>query len=151
MIVFLDFDGVLHSDPCYDNAKYFIFLPRLESVLREFTDVRIVISSTWREKHSLSELKKYFSPDIAELILGVTPRWQDISEIVAVIGYQRHAEIEAWIRQSSVPWERWVAIDDKPYLFKPFLDSLVKTNSLTGFDEAVEKIFRTKLLKNSQY
>jgi hypothetical protein len=144
----LDFDGVLHPEPCYDVDRYFIFLPRLESVLREFSNVKIVISSTWRESHSLSELKKYFSPDIAELIIGVTPHWQDIPEIVEVIGYQRHAEIEAWIRQSSAQWENWVAIDDKPYLFKPFLNNLLKTNSLTGFDETVEKILRTKLLKN---
>lgn len=148
MIVFLDFDGVLHPEPCYDTTKYFIFLPRLESVLREFNDLKIVISSTWREKYSLSELKKYFSPDIANLIIGVTPRWQDISEIVAGIQYQRHAEIEAWIRQSSTPWERWLAIDDKPYLFKPFLNNLVKTNSLTGFDGTTENMLRTKLLKN---
>ncbi|MET3139349.1 hypothetical protein AAKU61_003730 [Undibacterium sp. GrIS 1.2] len=104
MILFLDFDGVLHPEPCYDEAKLFTCLSRLEQVLREFASVRIVISSTWREKHSLSDLRRLFSADIAERIIGVTPSWRDHSELVDIIGYQRHAEIEAWLRQSESPW-----------------------------------------------
>jgi len=95
MIIFLDFDGVLHPDPCFDKDKLFICLPRLEQVLREFHSIRIVISSTWRLTRSLSDLKLFFSPDIANRIVGVTPTWRNHEEIVNIIGYQRHAEIEA--------------------------------------------------------
>lgn len=149
MILFLDFDGVLHSDPCYDKSQYFSYLPRLESVLRDFPEVQIVISSTWREKRSISQLKSFFSADIGTRIVGVTPSWRDIPDIVDVIGYQRYAEIEGWLRQSGEPWKDWVAIDDKPYLFKPFLKNLVKTTSLTGFDERAEKTLKLYLAKLS--
>ncbi|MDO8653473.1 MAG: HAD domain-containing protein [Undibacterium sp.] len=146
MILFLDIDGVLHPEPCYDKSKLFLCLPRLEHVLREFNLVQIVISSTWRETRSLSDLREFFSPDIAERVFGVTPNWRDVPELVEIIGYQRHAEIEGWLRQSGSPWQPWVAIDDKPYLFRPFLKNLVKTNSSAGFDTAAEKVLRKKLI-----
>lgn len=53
--------------------------------------------------------------------------------------YQRQTEIEAWLRASSEPWRKWVAIDDKPWLFKPFLPNLICTDSEIGFDEDAEK------------
>lgn len=145
MILFLDFDGVLHPEPCYDDEQLFSCLPRLESVLRDFPAVQVVITSTWREKYSLSELRTFFSADIAVRIIGVTPGWQDIPEIVATMGYQRHAEIEGWLRQSGKPWFPWLAIDDKSYLFKPFLKNLIKTNSLIGIDADAENRLRQSL------
>lgn len=148
MILFLDFDGVLHPEPCCDTTNLFACLPRLESVLRDFPAVRIVISSTWRGKHSLGELRTFFSDDIAGRIIGVTPAWQEIPGIVETIGYQRHAEIEGWLRLSGEPWCSWLAIDDKPYLFKPFLKNLVKTDSLTAFNDDAEKRLRQYLSFN---
>ncbi|MBC3871856.1 HAD domain-containing protein [Undibacterium oligocarboniphilum] len=91
MILFLDFDGFLHPEPCYDDKQLFCCLPRLENVLRDFQIVQTVISSTWREKRSLDELKVFFAADIAPRIIGATPPWQTISEIIAMVGYQRHA------------------------------------------------------------
>lgn len=145
MILFLDFDGVLHPEPCYDDGQLFSCLPRLESVLRDFPAVEIVISSTWREKYCLAELKIFFSADIAARIIGVTPVWQEIPEIVDALGYQRHAEIEGWLRQSEESWRSWLAIDDKSYLFRPFLKNLIKTNSLIGIDADAENRLRKHL------
>ena len=55
MIVFLDFDGVLHPEFDPDdperpkqNSDLFCRLPLIEAVLREFSQVEIVISSAWR-------------------------------------------------------------------------------------------------------
>ncbi|MFC0349860.1 HAD domain-containing protein [Undibacterium danionis] len=147
MILFLDFDGVLHPDPCYDQGKQFCFLKRLESVLLEFPDVEIVISSTWRESRSIEMLRGFFIPEIQQRIVGVTPNWRDHEELFDVIGYQRQTEIEAWIRTSGEPWLKWVAIDDKCFLFKPFLQNLVRTRPDTGFDEIAEKKLRDLLSK----
>jgi hypothetical protein len=145
MILFLDLDGVLHTDPCYDETQLFSCLPPLEAMLRDFPEVEIVISSTWRESRSLSELKSFFSHDIGERVVGVTPFWRDIPSIVEVIGYPRHAEVEAWIRNSEMPWQQWIAVDDKPYLFKPFLPNLIKTNSSTGLDQTAIANLRQRL------
>ncbi len=147
MILFLDFDGVLHPEPCYDKTQLFSCLPRLEAILRDFPTVQIVISSTWRENRSLTDLKSLFSIDICARIIGATPDWKDIPDIVEVIGYQRHAEIEGWLRLSGEPWEDWVAVDDKPYLFKPFLRNLIKTDPAAGLDEHAEVLLRQYLAK----
>lgn len=149
MILFLDFDGVLHPEPCFDRAKLFCFLPRLESVLHEFSNVSIVVSSTWRDSRSLDDLRGFFSEAIRHRVIGTTPNWRDCTDILEIIGFQRHAEIEAWLRNSPEPWESWIAIDDKPYLFRPFLPNLIKTESAIGFDNTAEIRLRTLLEASS--
>ena len=76
MILFLDFDGVLH--PEYDGQAtpadvVFCHLPRFEAVMRDYPEVEIVISSMWREQFPLDALRARFSPDIAGRIIGATP------------------------------------------------------------------------------
>lgn len=146
MILFLDFDGVLHPEPCYDKEQLFCCLLRLENVLLDFPEVDIVVTSTWRETRTLAELRAYFSTEIGVRIVGLTPSWKDHQSLFESVGYQRQTEIEAWLRQSSEPWRTWVAVDDKPYLFKPFLPNLVKTASNIGFELNTELILRQKLM-----
>ena len=60
MIVFLDFDGVMH--PAYAaNKDYFSHRDVFEAVINAFTEVRIVISSAWRKDIPLHILKGFFS------------------------------------------------------------------------------------------
>ena len=106
MILFLDFDGVLH----HIRARYnegFQHVPALETVLRDFPLVKIVISSSWRYHENLEQLREHFSPDIAERIIGVTPTieptWQE---------HARFKEISAWIEMNAYTGE-WLAIDDQ--------------------------------------
>jgi len=76
VILFLDFDGVLHpegEDHILNGGADFCFLPRLEALLREFPHVNIVISSSWREQLLYETLLKPFSSDIRDRILGATP------------------------------------------------------------------------------
>lgn len=146
MILFLDFDGVLHADPCYDEAMLFCHLPRFEAILRDFPSAEIVISSTWRETRKVEQLRSFFSPDIASRIIGVTPSWRDASHLFSIIGpYFRQVEIEAWMRASSRPWEDWVVIDDRSYWFRPFLPNLVVCNSKIGLTDDIETELRKKL------
>lgn len=147
MILFLDFDGVLHPDPCVDVDLLFCHLPRLESVLRDFPVVQVVISSTWRATRTLDDLRAYFSPDIAVRIIGVTPNWRDLPDLLDTIGhtYVRQVEIEGWLRASGWSWEQWAAIDDKAYWFRPFLPNLVRCDSRFGFDENVAWKLKAKL------
>lgn len=146
LILFLDFDGVLHPEPCYSTANLFCNVPRLENVLRNFSVVEIVITSTWRESRSMSELRAVFSPDIATRVIGVTPDFRAVKDPpTSLLGYPRQLEIEAWLRLNRNAWEPWVALDDRPYLFRPFLPNLVVCSSSTGFDEAVELELRQKL------
>lgn len=66
MLIFLDFDGVLHSFPLgkHETQRYFSQLPILEQFFRQSEQQhhQFVISSTWRNQYTLAELKQHFSP-----------------------------------------------------------------------------------------
>lgn len=61
MILFLDFDDVLHPEPCYNHEKLFCYLPKLEKVLIDFPQVRIVLSSIWLETRTFDTLRDFFA------------------------------------------------------------------------------------------
>jgi hypothetical protein len=145
MLLFLDFDGVLHPEICASQADLLCRLPLLEGVLREFPHVEVVVSSTWRESRTLDELRSFFSPDIQPRIIGTTPSWRDIQDDSEMGTYVRQAEIESWLRQADRIWESWVAIDDQPRLFKPFLTNLVRSDPETGLTEEICMVLRGKL------
>ena len=149
MIIFLDFDGVLHPEPCREE-QFFCHLPKLEALLREFPDVQIVVSSSWRNDRTLDELRSFFSLDIAAKIIGCTPYYRDLPELVELIGvtYTRQAEVEGWLRAFGRPWEKWVALDDRAYWFKPFLPNLIKCDANMGITDEVLSTLKTKILIN---
>lgn len=135
MILFLDFDGVLHPAVNHDPALLLCKRPLLEDVLRHCESVEVVVSSTWRETRTLSELQSLFSDDIAQRVVGVTPQWRDVQDEVSFGSYVRQAEIEAWLRKSGQPWQQWLAVDDQAHLFRPFCKNLYTTNPGTGLTE----------------
>lgn len=152
MILFLDFDGVVHPEPCYGKDT-FRSLPLIEAVLREFPGVEIVISSTWRltwkyEEESILQMRKHFSEDIALRVVGVTPDFHYLERDTAPDGlsnYQREWECLAWLRTHRHAWTPWLALDDRQYWFKPFTPNLMQTNYKTGFVQQDEAEFRRRL------
>ena len=138
MILFLDFDGVLH--PQYDGeptpvSEVFCHLPRFESVMRDFPYVDIVISSTWRIQFTLEELRSRFSPDIAARIIGVTPqiRWADDNYLPA----RREGEILKWLEIAGRSWTPWIALDDSTWQFTKHRDRLVACTWYVGLNDEV--------------
>ena len=148
MLLFLDFDGVLHPEPCRDTTQLLCNLPLLESTLMGLKDLDIVISSTWRHQHSLPALRALFCPDIGNRMIDTTPRWQDLPALCEVIGptYVRQVKIEGWLRQANRVWEPWVALDDKPYWFRPFLPNLVCCDPQVGLNQTSANALRSKLV-----
>ncbi|MBX3675083.1 MAG: hypothetical protein KF776_19095, partial [Burkholderiales bacterium] len=74
ILLFLDFDGVLHGSPGLfgdldQRWVRFRYLPELTEVLSDFKEVEIVISSSWRYRESLAQLKR----DVGKLGRRVTP------------------------------------------------------------------------------
>lgn len=119
---FLDFDGVTHpyfprAELTDDQNQHFSFLPLIEAVFRRHPTTGIVISSSWRDKHALDELRAKFSPDLRERVVGATPnletpgrRGEDGS---------RQIEVEAWLAANGLTGAPWIAVDDTPFLFRP--------------------------------
>lgn len=93
LVLMLDFDGVLHP---YESGSL-TQLPILEEWLASKPDVDVVISSNWRESHTLAQLKSYFNETLRDRVIGTTPyfyeksRLDEIQDVVAKYG------IRSWI------------------------------------------------------
>jgi hypothetical protein len=135
-ILFLDFDGVTHPDPCR-KSEYFCQLPLIESALRAHKRLDVVISSSWRYDHQLTELQAFFSSDMGSRVIGVTPsvaRTDDEGWIPHhLLQHHREWECRKWIREQRPVGTPWLAIDDAPDWFTPGCAHLLQTQSECGF------------------
>lgn len=132
-LIFLDFDGVLHS--VRSNARLFEHVARLAEVIAPYEEVRIVVSSSWRNAHDEEALQGFLRP-LAERMLGATPK---------LAGALRQDEIEGWLQDNTERYAAfapagvevgdWIAIDDMPRLFNPGCTWLLATDPLTGMDQ----------------
>lgn len=127
-IIFLDFDGVLHPD----GIALFSQLPVFERFLLKMPGAEIVVSSTWREDHTLGELRRFFSPALRRRISGVTPSLEG--------GYDlggRQEEIQSYLAAENLTDTncRWVAVDDTALFFQDSCQQLMLTDSSVGFTE----------------
>lgn len=129
LILFLDFDGVTHPEP-YDQESAFQQLPFIEAVVRDLVEVEIVVSSSWRESHSLDELREFFALDIQHRVVGVTP---DIWDPERPQSFLRECECMAWLAANRPAGTRWLAIDDRPSWFQPNCPNLLVTDTTQGF------------------
>lgn len=138
--LFLDVDGVLHPEFCH-GSKHFSCLPIFERVLRYVTCCDIVISSTWRLHEPLDSLRSRFSRDIAHRVIGMTGQFGQLEGVPdALLSYEREAECNAWLRTNNRLASPWLAIDDRPWLYRPFNRSLFLVDGATGLtmDKAQE-------------
>lgn len=115
VILFLDFDGVTHhyfpvSDVKEEENSYFFFLKNIENIIRDFNnifDIKIVISSSWRKRKTIEEMRDYFSEDIKEKVISATP---------VIDEYKRFEEFTQWIQDNNFSGE-WFALDDVDAIF----------------------------------
>ena len=134
IVVFLDFDGVLHPANCR-AAQLFSNLPRRQRALTEYPEVRIVVSSSWRQGRTLLWLRERLG-GFGARVVGVTP----------TLPYQRdwpHRGFECtrWIAENA-PHVPWLAIDDEPHLFSSNHRVVGCDPSLGFTDEASKEIQR---------
>lgn len=141
MLLFLDFDGVLH--PRSPGKNLFIHLSRIQGLLRDFPFLRIVISSSWREDKSPQELQALFDQDLRDRIIGTTPLI-DIQYPPGPVGH-REEEILIFMEQREYSKEKWIALDDEAPFFTSECPNLILCNSATGIDDQVERRLRDRL------
>lgn len=141
ILCFVDFDGVTHH--YYSQSRrqpelngLFVYLPRLEKVLRDYPEVMVVISSEWRNHHPLDELKVYFSEDIRDRVIGTTvlePRTDDL------IPGRRQRQVEDFLKQRGLDGTPWFALDDEWDHYREDAN-LVRCDD--GFFDAEERMMR---------
>ena len=121
-LIFLDFDGVLRRKdaPLYRFEKPLRLA--FEDAVRRIPGAEIVVTSTWREVAGLIDLRKLFSRDVAERMVGVTPIGEG----------GRYREILTYLRATGAEGRRFVVVDDDPKSF-PSGVPLLLVDPATGF------------------
>lgn len=146
MILFLDFDGVTHPvfpkrDLPDDENQLLSYLPRIEGVLRDFPDFKIVIASSWREIRPWKNIIGIFSPDISARIIGATPILK-VKE-PPYPKHPRYKEILAFLRSNNFATAQWVALDDDPEIYPPDCQNVILCAD--GFRDVEEHRLRVTL------
>jgi hypothetical protein len=130
VLIFLDFDGVLRRKdaPLYRFEK--LLRLAFEDAVRRIPGGEIVVTSTWREVAGLTDLRKLFSRDVAERMVGVTPIGEG----------GRYREILTYLRATGAEGRRFVVVDDDPQSF-PRGVPLLLVDPAKGFGaEEAEKL-----------
>jgi len=149
MIVFLDFDGVTHAffprkDLTDNENQLFYFLPRIEEVFREFEEVRVVISSSWRLlAYSLDDLRLNFSEDMRERVIGVTPE----IKLNAHVDWEgcRQREVELYLSQNQLEGTPWLALDDVKKNYLPDANLIICNDKFVEVEAQQLREMLTKL------
>lgn len=150
MILFLDFDGVLHPDPCFDARQMFEKAPRLASVLEEFPETQLVLSTSWRIQSSLSQMCGLLGAPLSARVIGATPYFSAFHTPSALRAYPRHAECLQWLIVNGHTKREWLAIDDRASMFAPDCERLIECDSSQGLDEPTAGRLRFALLRARQ-
>ena len=137
-VLFLDFDGVLHTDclyhdddPHHIHGKPFEYAGRLADVLDAHPGVEIVFSTSWQYRESTEDLRIYLPPRLAERVVGGTA--DDVAQEYldsrktgwmgtfsrapgAVSFHDRQSLAEGWMRACR-PGAPWLSLDDDTFRF----------------------------------
>lgn len=123
MLLFLDYDGVLHPDEVYlkrgrpvlrGPGELFMWVPHLLSAI-EGADVRIVLSTSWARHLGFRRACNALPESLRGLVVGAT--WHSkmkIGESGAATLWDlqtRYEQIQAYLAQMNSPCD-WLAIDD---------------------------------------
>ncbi len=136
MIIFLDFDGVLHREEAI-STELFCCRPVLWEILRARPDVDVVFSTGWREIKSQKELIQIVTRngggDLRHRFVGQTP-------VIPLARYGEHPhpreeECLRWLSENRRPHTGWLALDDVARIFSPNCPNLYRVNHQTGLTE----------------
>lgn len=161
MILFLDYDGVLHPDevfwdhrqgivlrtdllpPEYANATLFCYMHALEAILEDFPDVRIVLSTSWLHGIGYSRSRRRLSPALRKRVIGstyhskYTPAWGKLSRFEQILDHVGRHQLGL----------NWLAIDNDAAGWPEVqFDQLVLCHDHLGIgDPATQQDLRQKL------
>lgn len=152
MILFLDFDGVLHPDAVYlerrrpvlrAEGELFMWAPLLAEVLAEFQDVQIVLSTSWAREFGYSRARKFLPTALRQRTIGATwhsaMKWHTESMYSRYTltwwdNVSRYEQIKRWVERAAC--EEWLAIDDKPSGWADAdSEKLILTDSARGLSD----------------
>lgn len=136
MILFLDFDGVLHPFPMGPDDKHLSAVASLWRILEKNPELSVVITSTWRERHTLEELVALLSANgggqFKHRFVGVTPTLEGADYIPGV----RQREIESWLANHAPQNAPYIILDDIEDYFDSNCRNLYLVDGSIGLTES---------------
>ena len=167
MILFVDFDGVLHPDAAYlvhgrpelrAEGELFMWAPLLELVLSDHPGVRIVLSTSWARELRFTRARDWLPASLRARVIGAT--WhsgmsQDLEGFGALRltwwdRASRYQQIRRYVDRAGV--SDWVAIDDQPEGWVDAdRDHLIQTDGNLGLSDpaVLRKLSRRLGQRNS--
>lgn len=124
MILFLDFDGVLHPDGVYlrlngqielrAEGELFMWSPHLVDALAPHQDVKIVLSTSWARNIGFQRARAALPAELQTRVIGAT--WHSAMgrgwpDQIPWDNQTRYEQIQAYLSRLSTP-ARWLAVDD---------------------------------------
>lgn len=164
MILFLDFDGVLHPDAVYlirgrpvlrAPGELFMWAGLLVEALTDAPHVKIVLSTSWARELRFSGARDYLPVQLRQRVIGAT--WHSgmsMSEEYRVLGREtwwdmatRYQQIKRYVDRASLT--SWIAIDDQPEGWADAdMERLVRTDGSKGLSDSAALARLAKLLKS---
>ncbi|UOP05370.1 HAD domain-containing protein [Conchiformibius kuhniae] len=135
MLIFLDFDGVLHGS----NPQRTRILWQQMPVFAEFfgqdewAHTEFVVSSTWRIGRSLAQLREPFPACLRPRIIGTTP---PLHHPIHALHGCREREILCWLNDFCQTQRNWAALDDTAWYFRDHRHRLFLCAGQYGLREA---------------
>ncbi|WP_439668985.1 HAD domain-containing protein [Cupriavidus necator] len=166
MILFLDYDGVLHPDAAYlvggkpvlrAKGELFMWAPILEEALVPHPGVQIVLSTSWvRVLKSFTRTRAYLPPLLQDRVIGAT--WhsamarhhEGVHRVDAswFSEMSRYAQIARYVSRAGPRAANWLAIDDDCEGWPAALGNhLIATDGALGLSsESVQGALRARLM-----
>lgn len=145
VILFLDYDGVLHPDAVYRRlngqielrvrGELFMWAPLLEKIIEGHSELRIVLSTSWVRVLGFRRARGYLPAKLAERVIGAT--WHSAMgrnslDIIEWDHQTRFQQISAYLRRLPIPIP-WLAIDDDSAGWpSEQADALIQTDPMLG-------------------
>ena len=129
MILFLDFDGVLHPDDAYlvrgrpalrADGALFMWAAPLAALLDAHPQVQIVLSTSWARELGFARARRYLPDALSARVIGAT--WHSAMAFTSNGDYRprdrdtwwdratRHQQIRRYVDRA--PLADWIAVDD---------------------------------------
>lgn len=158
LLLYLDFDGVLHHENVFwhpmigpyisgalDGYVLFQHAELLEQMLTPYPQVEIVLSTSWVRRCGCSRSAKQLRPYLRERVVGATfrPSMKEQNFLNLSRGMQVWGDV---VKRKP---KGWLALDDDWMHWPEWChENLIKTHQQEGIaDPAVQEEFRQKLRK----
>ena len=155
MILFLDFDGVLHPNDAYlpfrskkvylgkesmeAGCSLFMHANKLVELLdKSNVDVEIVLSTSWvRVFRNFDKVKSFLPNELQRRVVGATWHSQMVNQYDWSQGYlTRCMQIMGYVTRHNIPMSKWVALDDDDFKWPKYLrNNLVHCNQWQGLGD----------------